>query len=530
MKVVIGIDIGTTNTKAVALAVPLGYEGKIAPVTAYSNRALRAPDPGSGSDGGLVLASANASYPVYTSPDGRHELDPDLLLGAVTAALKEVVEKMAGLSLVGRAARGGGLAGISFSCAMHSLIAVDSDGHPLTRALTWADTRSERFAEAIKGTATGRRIYAVSGTPIHAMSPLCKLLWMKEEQPAIFGRAAYFISIKEYIWRRLFGKYRVDYSLASATGLFDIRAKIWNPESLALAGIDAGKLSEPVPCTYWEAGLLPGWASLGLPMDTPFVIGGSDGCLANLGTGAVRRGDTALTIGTSGAIRMTTSEPETDPKERIFSYVLADGYYVCGGATNNGGNVLQWYAGQVLGWKGADAAEMEKLVGEADTAAPGSEGLVFLPYLLGERAPIWDAHARGIFFGLRAIHEQRHFMRAVLEGVSFSLRQIGASLEETIGPIERIYASGGFTRSPIWLQLIADIFQKKVYVTSAADASAVGAALMGLYALGILPGLDAAASLVKTEAIYEPDESRAADYQKNYSTFIELYARLKDLM
>lgn len=501
MRVIIGIDIGTTNTKAVALA-----------------------------EDGMVLGSASVSYPVYTDAVGRHELDPDQLLAAVLAALREVIEKLVAAGLAGRTAKGNGLAGITFSCAMHSLIAVDAEGHPLTRAMTWADTRSESYAQALKGSELGKRIYAATGVPIHAMSPLCKLLWMKDEQPLVFERAARFISIKEYIWRRLFGKYYVDHSLASATGLFDIRRKVWNPESLALAGIDAGRLSELVPCTYWEAGLLPGWASLGLSADLPFVIGSSDGCLANLGTGAVRRGDTALTIGTSGAVRMTTSTPETDPRERIFSYVLADGYYVCGGATNNGGNVLQWYSEQVLDRRGAGAAEVERLVAEADTIAPGCEGLVFLPYLLGERAPVWDAHAKGVFFGIRSIHDQRYFLRAILEGVSYSLRQIGASLEETIGSIDRIYASGGFTRSPIWLQLMADIFQKKVVVTGSADASAVGAAQLGFYALGILPGLDAAASLVKVESVYEPDTGRAAVYQHNYGVFTELYSRLKDLM
>jgi gluconokinase len=227
---------------------------------------------------------------------------------------------------------------------------------------------------------------------------------------------------------------------------------------------------------------------------------------------------------------MTTTTPETDPRERIFSYVLADGYYVCGGATNNGGNVLQWYSEQVLGRRGGDATEVERLVAEADTVVAGCEGLVFLPYLLGERAPVWDAHAKGVFFGVRSIHDQRYFLRAILEGVSYSLRQIGASLEETIGPIDRIYASGGFSRSPIWLQLMADIFQKKVVVTGSADASAVGAAQLGFYALGVLPGLDAAASLVKVESVYEPDAGRAAVYADNYGVFTELYSRLKDLM
>lgn len=491
MQIIIGIDIGTTNTKAVAFT-----------------------------DAGEVLGSAGASYPVSSDAGGRHELDPDQLMEAVVAVLKEVLGKGFGV----------GLAGISFSCAMHSLIAVDQDGRPLTKAMTWADRRSEAYANALKGSETGRRIYRATGTPVHAMSPLCKLLWLKAERPDIYRRAARFIGIKEYIWWRLFGKYQVDHSIASATGLFDIRRRVWNAESLEVAGIHAGQLSEPVPGTHRETGLLPVWGSLGLPAGLPFVIGGSDGCLANLGSGAVRRGDTALTIGTSGAIRMTTSVPEVDGQERIFSYILTDDQYVCGGATNNGGNVLQWYSGQVLGRKGDDAGELDRLVAEADAVPPGSEGLVFLPYLLGERAPVWDANAKGVFFGVRSIHDQRHFLRAVLEGVSFSLRQIGASLEETIGPIQHIYASGGFTHSKVWLQLIADVFQKKVSVTGSADASAIGAAQMGFYSLGILPGLEAAASLIKVVSTYEPDGSRYAAYQKNYHVFTELYSRLKDLM
>jgi gluconokinase len=274
-------------------------------------------------------------------------------------------------------------------------------------------------------------------------------------------------------------------------------------------------------------GLQPEFRSLGLPDGLPFIIGSSDGCLANLGSSAIKPGETALTIGTSGAIRMTASAPEYDVRERIFSYILTEQHYVCGGATNNGGNVIQWYIDKVLGGK---AGSPDTWVREADTVSPGCEGLVFLPYLRGERAPVWDADAKGVYFGIRSVHEQRHFMRAILEGVSYSLYQIGASLEETLGPIQHIYASGGFTRSKTWLQMIADVFLKRVYVTGVADASAIGAAMMGFYALGILPDLEASAGLVKVVETYEPDAGRHAVYQENFRVFTELYSRLKDLM
>jgi len=480
MSYIIGIDIGTTNTKAVAFT-----------------------------DTGLVLADASHSYTAFTDEEGAHELDPRQLWDAVLKVLLEVLSRTSDQK---------GLAGVSFSCAMHSLIAVDQQGELLTRAMTWADSRSKSYADRLKTSEAGRLIYQQTGTPIHPMSPLCKLLWLREKEPDIFLRAAKFISIKEYIWWKLFGKYQVDYSLASATGLFDIYHFTWYKESLELAGIREDHLSEPVACVHIEKG----HRLEGIPGGLPFIIGGSDGCLANLGSNAVKPGETALTIGTSGAIRMTTQSPTYDPEERIFRYILTRDLYVCGGATNNGGGAVQWFVSNFGG-----GSPVEDMVRSAFDVA-GSDGLVFLPYLLGERAPIWNADARALFFGIKASHGQAHFMRAVLEGISFSLHQVGASLEETIGPIRHIYASGGFTHSPQWLQMMADIFGRTVYTTSSADASAIGACIMGAYALGIIPGLyAAAATMIRIKDSYEPKQDV---YGTSYATYTELYRRLKDLM
>lgn len=476
MEYVIGVDIGTTNTKVVAFTT----EGKL-------------------------LTSAGASYPVYTDGDGRHELDPDELFIAMSASLAEVLKSA------------GKPAGISFSCAFHSLIAVGENGNPLTKAMTWADLRPSAAAKALKASEAGRRIYQHTGTPIHAMSPLCKLIWLREIHPDIFQRAFRFIGIKEYIWWKFTGKYQVDHSIASATGLFDIRRLTWYPEALERAGVNPARLSEPVPCTHHQK-----------VSNIPYIIGGGDGCLANLGSGAIRPGETALTIGTSGAIRMTANAPIDDARGSIFSYVLSPGRFACGGATNNGGNVLKWLFGKVL-QVGDNEDEWQRRVLEANDVPPGSEGLIFLPYLQGERAPVWDADARGVFFGVRSIHDHRHFTRACLEGVSYALCQIGASLQETIGPIEHIYASGGFTRSEFWLQMIADIFNKRVHLSGAADASAIGAAIMGFLALGLIKDLDSAQSLLQIVRSYEPDAARHAIYRQNFQKFIQLYDRLHDL-
>jgi gluconokinase len=482
MRYVIGVDIGTTNTKAVAFAVD-----------------------------GTVLGSAGAGYPVFTDGEGRHELDPDQLMEAVLSALK-------GLNRVADMGKSEPEA-VSFSCAFHSLLAVDGQGEPLMRAMTWADLRPSAVAKALRGTETARRIHQYTGTPIHAMSPLCKLLWLKEHEPAIFHGASKFIGIKEYIWWKLTRKYQVDHSIASATGLFDIRRLEWFPESLALAGIDAGRLSEAVPCTHVEV----------TRSNFRHVIGGGDGSLANLGSGAVRSGETALTIGTSGAIRMTTGMPEDDPEGRVFNYVLAPNRYICGGATNNGGNVLKWLFENILS-VGDSEEEWQRRVTEADEVPPGCEGLIFLPYLQGERAPVWNADARGVFFGVRSVHDRRHFTRACMEGVSYALFQIGDSVAKTTGPIARIYASGGFTRSDMWLQMIADVFDKEIELSGAADASAIGAAIMGFLALGLIDDLDAAKDLIHVVRTYKPSAARHAIYQENFRIFAQLYGRLHDLM
>jgi gluconokinase len=201
-----------------------------------------------------------------------------------------------------------------------------------------------------------------------------------------------------------------------------------------------------------------------------------------------------------------------------------------GGGRAIGGGAAAVGGGVTTGEKGGNEDDWHRRIAEADHVAPGCEGLIFLPYLQGERAPVWNADAKGVFFGVRSLHDYRHFLRACMEGVSYSLYQIGVSLVETVGPIEHIYASGGFTRSATWLQMVADIFGKKVYVTGLADASAIGAAMIGMYACGLIGDLGAAASLVTVVQTYEPNAELHTIYGGNYQIFMQLYGRLKDLM
>ncbi|PWT76249.1 MAG: gluconate kinase [Bacteroidetes bacterium] len=491
MLYLIGIDIGTSGTKAIALT----------------------PE-------GQVLNTGHVSYEISSPAPGAQELDPNKLLDATVQCLSSIIKTTD---------RKYELSGISFSSAMHSLMAVDKDGKPLTNIITWADLRSKGKAAAIRNTQEGRKIYERSGTPIHPMSPLCKLMWMNETQPEIFQRAFKFISIKEFIWFNFFGKYQVDYSLASGTGLFDIYELKWFEPSLRMAGIQLTNLSEAVSPTYQEQSLSDQYKSaLGLNEPIPFIIGGSDGCLANLGSNAMEPGALSLTIGTSGAVRLVTRTPKPDIQQRIFNYILTEDWIVSGGPINNGGNAVKWWIENFVEQGKNGLKNFDDHVRNTNSVPAGSDGLIFLPYLFGERAPIWDANARAVFFGILPNHGSQHFLKALLEGIGFSLYQIALSLEETVGPIDKVLASGGFIQSETWLQIIADIFNKNVFVMNVADASAIGAAIMGYYSIGVIRKLEEGSGMIQDHRVFEPNAQSHQRYMQNFSIYIRLYEKLKD--
>lgn len=494
---IIGVDIGTTSTKTVAFGL-----------------------------GGEVLYLQMEEYPIISQEPGQAEQDPDLVLqavlntlGGVAGWLKEQKYKVEG---------------VSFSSAMHSLILIGSSGELLSNTYTWADSRSHACAEEVKQSAEGHKIYLQTGTPVHPMSPLAKLCWLRQEHPELFGQAAKFIGIKEYVLYRLFGKYKTDYSVASATGLFNIFDFAWHEDALKLAGVTTEQLPDPVPPTYTFSGLNPNDAALlHLPPDIPFVIGASDGCLANLASHAVKPGEAVVTIGTSGAVRTMANEPATDLQERVFSYILNEGHFVLGGAVNNGGVALRWFRDAFYASETAEAnlkdQDIYELLNEvAETIKPGAEGLLFLPYLLGERAPIWDGAARACFIGAGYNHKRAHFLRAVMEGVIFSVNSVLQALEQTVGPIATIYANGGFCFSELWVQMLADVTGKKVQLTETREGSAFGAAIMGMYALGLLPSLEDAESMIRVSRTFTPIPKNHETYARSYAVFESLYPKLKD--
>jgi len=499
MECIIGLDIGTSSTKAIAFAVD-----------------------------GKVVAEHKIGYPTQNPQPGYFEQDPEEIFQAV---IKSIAAVSQGITKKDEKYV---LAGVGISAAMHSLIAMDDKGEALTNCIIWADSRSKEYALKIKNSKEGHDIYLHTGTPIHPMSPLCKLAWMKENMAGVFDATHKFISIKEYICLRLFGKYVVDYSIASATGLFNIHTRKWYAPALKAAGIEAKQLSELVPITTKLSPIKETFADLmGIERSTPFIIGASDGCLANVGVNAVKPGDAAVTIGTSGAIRVIGSEPKCDKKARTFSYVLTEQAFVLGGAVNSGGAILKWFKENFAGEEIREAEEAklnayDLIAKKAETVGPGAEGLVFLPYLMGERAPHWNPDAKGVYFGIRLSHHKAHFIRALMEGIIFSIYGIGKILEEMTGTINVMYANGGFVNSPMWVQMLADVFNKKVRVTESYESSAMGAAIVAFKALKIFNHKRTGESWVPTIHEFTPDAANHEIYMQNVAVFERLYQKLKD--
>jgi gluconokinase len=488
---ILGVDIGTTSTKAVLFTT----------------------------NGDTVCRYA-VGYPLSSPTMGAAEQDPEEIFTAVIATVKKV---MAASQIEPTQ-----LICLSFSAAMHSLIAVDAQGKLLSKSITWADNRSAKWAQKIKQKQYGHEIYLRTGTPIHPMSPFVKLIWLRKEHPELFEQVAKFISIKEYVFFRFFHQYVVDYSIASATGLLNLNTLTWDKEALEIAGISESQLSQLVPTTHILKPIQAELArAMGIPRDTPTVIGANDGVLSNLGVGAITPGIIAVTVGTSGAVRALVDHPVSDPQERLFCYVLTEKQWLVGGAVNNGGIALRWVRDQLTDTEVRAAQRLGKdpydlITMLAETVTPGSEGLIFHPYLMGERSPLWDANARGSFFGLSLNHTKAHLVRAVLEGIVFNLSLVLQALEDFTGKAERIQATGGFARSHLWRQLMADIFNRDVTVPQQYESSCLGAAVLGLYALQEISSLSVISEMIGETYRHQPIAANVATYQK----ILPIYTRL----
>ena len=477
----IGLDLGTTNCKAVLLDAD-----------------------------GRVLAKASRSYKLHIPRPGWAEQDVRQVWAAVIQVLAAVAEAAPAPDL---------LRGICASGAMHSLFPIADDaGTPLSNAMTWADARATSVYKGLIADCDTHALYRRTGCPVHSTYHLQRLRWWRREAAEQAQAAYLWVAIKDWILHALTGVWATDLSLASTTGLLSLQDLTWDTEALQLAGVHPRRLPPLVASSDTVGGLTAEAAALtGLPTGLPVIAGGSDGAMASLGTGVAAPGQMVITVGTSGAVRKIVAEPWFDPAERTWCYLLAGDRWIVGGAINNGGLALQW-AREKLYPDLAGEAGYEQLAADAASCAPGADGVFLLPYFAGERSPHWAPKDRGMLYGLGMGHTRVHMARAAMEGVANCLADVWDALygSESAGDVVRL--TGGITRTPLWVQILADMFGVPLMALDVADTSATGAALLGMHALSLIRA-DQLARTVEPGPIYTPDPERHAFYRQHHREY-----------
>jgi gluconokinase len=472
---------------------------------------------------GVTIGSMKGYYPTFHSQPDYSEQDPEQIFITMLYVFKNMLSEV----IHPKKYR---VTSVCFSSSMHSTLAVDKHGIPLGNAFTWADNRAKKEAIAIKESSLEDAMYNSTGTPLHPMSPMLKIAWLKKNDEQKFQQAGKFLSIKSYVVHQLTGEYMIDYSLACASGMLNIHKIAWEPEALDIAGITSDKLPQLVP-VFASAGTLKKayQNSLGLSADTKILIGSSDGCMATLGAGIWNSDKATITIEDSSALRVVGHKMLHDEKKRIFNYLITENCFVSGGPSNSGGGTFEWFAKQFGDFATAYDIDscMNSLLQEAAKISTGSGGLIFLPYLLGERAPIWNPDARGMYFGINIKHERQHFIRATIEGILYEIYSIGKMLTEHKN-ISALSVNGSFASIPFCTQMIADMFNKPVYTTKNANSVSMGAYLLAATEMGIFKSLDEAAGQIEIAKSYSPSENNHNAYMKYFVIFESLSNKLAD--
>lgn len=492
-EVIVGVDVGTSAVKVVAFGIDARASG--ASSASAASAASAAP---------AWNHMEERKYPMLSPAPSWRVQDPEAIVAAVLDALAACL----------RASGDAEVAAISVGTAMHGLIGLDDRREPLTPLLTWADGRAAEQARELHARGVAAALHRETGTPVHPMTPLAKIMWLARHEPALCSRVRWWVGLKDYLLMRLTGSLVTELSSASATGMLSMAARTWSSTALALCGASLEQLPEVLPTTAVLALSADAAARTGAKPGTPVVVGASDGPLGNLGTGAMSPGQVGISLGTSGAARMVVAEPRVDGRGALFCYALTDSHWVIGGAISNGGLIVPW-AGEALAPDLRSGGE-EAILTLAASAPPGCDGLVMLPYVLPERAPLWDPELTGAYLGLRSSHTRAHLVRAAIEGVCFQLSTIVAQLDE-LTPVIELRATGGAFRGALWREVMAAVMNRPLHAVASSGGTALGAAALGLFALGRTTELSAGASLL------DPASQNAEAIEPEPS-LVELYA------
>ncbi len=501
---VIGVDIGTQSTKAVLVRAD-----------------------------GRVVAQRSAAYRVETPRPLWAQQWPQVWLDAVEATVREL---MAGSGVAPDSVRG---------LCVDSLyggsgIPVDAEGTPLHPCLIWMDRRAQAEVDRVRATVDVERLYDLTGNGIDSYHGFTKMLWLREHAPEVWQRTAQFLPPNTYVNAQLTGEVAVDHSSAgNIGGVYDIARRAWSDEALAMLGIPRSMMPDRlVESSEVVGGLRPEWAArLGLPAGLPVVAGGVDAAVATLAAGAAAPGRHVAMIGTS--MCWGTVRPSVDARHGLVAmphvFEGAKDLYVFGGAISAGASVtwfLETFCQAEIAAARADGRDPHALLEkDAGPLPPGAEGLVFLPYLMGERSPVWDAQASGCFVGLGLHHGRPHLYRAVLEGVAFALRHnIEAGLRGAARLDERLIVVGGASRSDLWMQIVADITGRPVWTIAEDVEASLGAAMLAAYGTGVIDADTVRRGWVAPVERALPDPGARAAYDALFESYLALYPALKPVM
>ncbi len=499
MEYIIGIDLGTSGTKTVLF-----------------DRA------------GQVVASASEEYPLYQPQNGWAEQDPEDWWHAAAHTIRRAVEK-SGVDPAD-------IKGVGLSGQMHGLVMLDKNSKVLRRSIIWCDQRSGKQCEEITERVGRDRLIAITANPALTGFTAAKLLWVREHEPETYKACAHILLPKDYVRYMLTGEFATEVSDASGMQLLDVPNRCWSQEVLEKLDVDPALLAKVYESPEITGEIGPEAAKLtGLRPGTPVVGGAGDNAAAAVGTGVVRDGKAFTTLGTSGVVFAHTDQISIDPKGRVHTFCCAvPGAWHVMGVTQGAGLSLKWFRdnfcySEIVSAQGLCVDPYVLLDKQAEHSPIGSNKLLYLPYLMGERTPHLDPDCRGVFFGLSAMHIRSDLLRAVMEGVVFSQRDSIEVLREMGISTGEMLACGGGGTSPLWRQMLADVYNCPVRTVQSKEGPALGAAILAGVGSGLYPSVqEACDAMVKVNPPQEPIEANVKEYEKFYRVYTGLYPALKE--
>ncbi|MFQ4137979.1 xylulokinase [Nodosilinea sp. PGN35] len=482
--VVIGLDLGTGGVRAIAVDLQ-----------------------------GQVVAQTTQSYPLLTPHPGWTEQRPADWVNATLAALSTVADQLNGQSVLG----------LGLSGQMHGLVPLDGAGQVIRPAILWNDQRTGQAVAAIEAAVPRQELIQRTGNPAITGFQLPKLVWLRQEEPQAYEQVQRVLLPKDYLGYVLTGAAATEPSDASGIGCLNLASRQWDTDILTALDISPDLFPQVVESTATVGRLQSAIADrTGLPKGLPVVAGGGDNAAAAIGLGISERnlGRGSLSIGTSGVIFAPCDRPTPDPEGRVHLFCHADGGYHLLGVTLAAGGALRWYRDTF-----APDIAFNDLMALAETSEPGARGVLFLPHLAGERSPYLDPDTRGAWVNLSLAHTQGDLIRAVLEGVAFSLRATLEVIQE-IAPVNQLLATGGGVRSPLWFHLLADVLGTELVAPKAEEGAAYGAAILAMVGVGVYPSLAVAFEMLP-EAIEAVQPQQHAAYEAAFERYTPLYESLK---